>query len=94
MTTQDAITALEIEKLSESDQIIAMAWMQSLDPEHVENSISNGSAMDDLKKFRRWFPMGLSKPIREWCKSQIEWIDEGRVDVLPQPGGRLDAPKN
>lgn len=94
MTTQDAIAELALEKMSEADQVIACAWMQSIDPEAVEHAIADGVAMDRIRDFRRSFPLALAKPVAEWCKAQAEMIEQGRVDVLPQPGGRSDAPKN
>ena len=95
MTTQLAISELELAKLSDQKQVIACAWLQSREPEDVEQAISDGTALSAIKAFTRAFPLALAKPVAEWCKAQAEAVESGRVDVLPQPGKtREDAPKN
>jgi hypothetical protein len=94
MTTQLATEQLELAKLSEQEQIMACAWVQSREPEEVEQASSDGSAQLEIRNFIRWFPLALYKPLGEWCRAQIECVDSGKVDVLPQPGGRTDQPKN
>lgn len=95
MTTQLAINELDLIKLSDQRQVIACAWLQSREPEEVEQAISDGTAMSAIKAFTRAFPLALAKPVAEWCKSQADAVESGRVDVVPQPGGsREDAPKN
>lgn len=95
MTTQLAINELDLIKLSDQRQVIACAWLQSREPEDVEQAISDGTAMSAIKAFTRAFPLALAKPVAEWCKTQAEAVESGRVDVVPQPGGaREDAPKN
>ena len=94
MTTQDAIHELKLHELSDERQAIACAWIQSREPEEVEKEISEGTALESINNFRRHFPMGLIRPIAEWCREQVACVDEGRVDVIPQPGGKSDAPKN
>lgn len=95
MTTQLAINELDLAKLSDQRQVIACAWLQSRDPEEVEQAISDGTALSAIKAFTRAFPLALAKPVAEWCKAQVEAVESGRVDVVPQPGGsREDAPKN
>ena len=95
MTTQLAISELELAKLSDQKQVIACAWLQSREPEDVEQAISDGTALNDIKAFTRAFPLALAKPVAEWCRAQAEAVEAGRVDVLPQPGKtREDAPKN
>ena len=95
MTTQLAINELDLIKLSDQRQVIACAWLQSREPEEVEQAISDGTAMSAIKAFTRAFPLALAKPVAEWCKAQADAVESGRVDVVPQPGGsREDAPKN
>jgi hypothetical protein len=95
MTTQLAINELDLIKLSDQRQVIACAWLQSREPEDVEQAISDGTAMSAIKAFTRAFPLALAKPVAEWCKTQADAVESGRVDVVPQPGGsREDAPKN
>lgn len=95
MTTQLAINELDLIKLSDQRQVIACAWLQSREPEEVEQAISDGTAISAIKAFTRAFPLALAKPVAEWCKAQAEAVESGRVDVVPQPGGsREDAPKN
>jgi hypothetical protein len=95
LTTQLAISQLELAKLSDQQQVIACAWLQSREPEEVEQAISDGTALNDIKAFARAFPLALAKPVAEWCQAQAEAVESGRVDILPQPSnGREDAPKN
>lgn len=94
MTTQLAIAELELAKLSDQQQVIACAWLQSREPEDVEQEISDGTALKAIKAFTRAFPLALAKPVAEWCREQAEAVESGRVDVISQPGGRSDAPKN
>jgi hypothetical protein len=94
MTTQDAIHELELSKLPESKQVIACAWLQSREPEEVEQAISDKTAQDKIAFFTKHFPLGLAKPLADWCRSQVQCVDEGKVEIIPQPGGRSDAPKN
>lgn len=95
LTTQLAISELELGKLTDQQQVIACAWLQSREPEDVEQAISDGTAMADIKAFTRSFPLALAKPVAEWCRAQAEAVEAGRVDILPQPGAtREDAPKN
>lgn len=95
MTTQLAINELDLIKLSDQRQVIACAWLQSREPEDVEQAISDGTAISAIKAFTRAFPLALAKPVAEWCKAQADAVESGRVDVVPQPGGsREDAPKN
>jgi len=95
MTTQTAIIELDLAKLSDQQQVIACAWLQSRDPEEVEQAISDGAALGAIKAFTRWFPMALAKPVTEWCRGQFEAVESGRVEVIPQLGGtREDVPKN
>jgi hypothetical protein len=95
LTTQKAITDLQIADMTEQQQVAACAWIQSRDPEEVEQAISDNTALDSIKTFSRWFPLALAKPIGEWCRQQSATVEAGQVDILPQPGTtREDAPKN
>ena len=94
LTTQLAIVELELSKLDDQRQVIACAWLQSRDPEEVEQSISDKTAMDSIKAFIRAFPLALAKPVADWCKAQAEAVEAGQVEVIQQPGGKSDAPKN
>lgn len=95
LTTQMAIAELDLAKLSDQDQVIACAWLQSREPEQVEQAINDGTALSAIKAFTRAFPLALAKPVAEWCRQQAEAVEAGRVDILPQPGAtREDAPKN
>lgn len=95
LTTQLAISELGLAKLSDQQQVIACAWLQSREPEDVEQAISDGTALGAIKAFTRAFPLALAKPVAEWCQAQAEAVESGRVDILPQPkAGREDAPKN
>ena len=95
LTTQKAITALGVGAMSEQEQVAACAWIQSRDPEEVEQAISDKTALDSIKTFARWFPLALAKPIGEWCRAQSAEVEAGQVEVMPQPGTtRDDAPKN
>lgn len=95
LTTQLAIGQLDLAKLSDQEQVVACAWLQSREPEEVEQAISDGTALAAIKTFTRAFPLALAKPVAEWCRLQAEAVESGRVDILPQPGGkRDDAPKN
>lgn len=95
LTTQKAITTLGIGAMSEQEQVAACAWLQSRDPEEVEQAICDETALDEIKKFARWFPLALAKPIGEWCRKQSAEVEAGQVEVMPQPGTiREDAPKN
>jgi hypothetical protein len=90
-----AIAELDLGKLSDQEQVIACAWLQCREPEEVEQSISDGTALAAIKAFTRAFPLALAKPVAEWCRAQAEAVETGRVEVLPQPGAtREDAPKN
>lgn len=94
LTTQLAIMELELSKLDDQRQVIACAWLQSREPEEVEQAISDKTAIDAIKSFTRWFPLALAKPVAEWCRAQAEAVETGRVDIIPKPGGRTDQPKN
>lgn len=95
LTTQKAISALGVAQMTEQEQVVACAWIQSRDPEDIEQAISNGTALQEIKTFSLWFPLALAKPVAEWCRGQSAAVEAGQVDVLPQPGGtREDAPKN
>lgn len=95
MTTQAAIHELKIGDWPEAEQVVACAWMQSREPEDVEQAISDGTAVAQIKEFKRYFPLALAKAVGEWCRQQSECIESGRVDVIPQPGeSREDTPKN
>ena len=95
MTTQDAIDQLKLHELPEAKQVVACAWLQSRDPEEVEKEISDGTAMQSISEFSRHFPLALAKGVADWCRNQVKSVDEGRVEVIPQPGGkRDDTPKN
>lgn len=95
MTTQLAISELELNKLNDQRQVLACAWLQSREPEEVEQAISDGTAMAQIKAFSRSFPLALAKPMAEWCRAQADAVESGRVDIIPQPGKtREDAPKN
>jgi hypothetical protein len=94
MTTQLAISELGLDKLSDQKQVVACAWLQSRDPEEVEQEISDGTAIKSINAFSRWFPLALSKPVAEWCRHQAQTVEDGKIDVIPQPGGKSDAPKN
>lgn len=95
MTTQIAISELDLGKLSDQKQVIACAWLQSREPEEVEQAISDGTALSAIKAFTMSFPLALAKPVAEWCRAQAEAVESGRVDIIPQPGKqREDAPKN
>lgn len=95
MTTQDAIDQLKLHELSEHKQVVACAWLQSREPEEVEQAIADGTALEDIAKFSKHFPLALAKGVAAWCREQIQCVDEGRVEVIPQPGNkRDDTPKN
>jgi len=94
LTTQLAIMELELSKLNDQKQVIACAWLQSREPEEVEQAISDKTALDAIKAFTRAFPLALAKPVAEWCRAQAEAVETGRVDIISQPGGRTDQPKN
>ncbi len=94
LTTQLAITELELAKLNDQQQVIACAWLQSREPEEVEQAISDKTALDQIKAFMRAFPLALAKPVADWCRAQAEAVESGRVEVMQQPGGRTDTPKN
>lgn len=95
MTTQLAISELGIGKMTDQQQVIACAWLQSREPEDVEQAICDGTALSAIKAFTRCFPLALAKPVAEWCRSQADAVESGRVDVLPQPGETNEAaPKN
>ena len=95
LTTQLAISELKLASLSDQEQVVACAWLQSREPEDVEQAISDGTALGAIKAFTRAFPLALAKPVAEWCREQAEAVEAGRVDILPQPGStREDAPKN
>ena len=95
LTTQLAISELGLASLSDQEQVVACAWLQSREPEDVEQAISDGTALGAIKAFTRAFPLALAKPVAEWCRGQAEAVETGRVDVIPQPGGaREGTPKN
>jgi len=94
LTTQVAMQKLELSKLEETQQIAAIAWLQSRDPEAVEAAITNGTAQAEIEAFSRWFPFALVKPVAAWCAEQNAMIEDGRVDVVPRDSGSSDAPGN
>lgn len=95
LTTQAAIAALNVAEMTEPQQVAACAWMQSREPEDVEQAISDGTALDQIKTFARHFPLALAKQVGQWCRDQNETMESGKVEILPQPGAsREDAPKN
>lgn len=95
LTTQKAIADLNVAELSEPEQVAACAWMQSRDPEEVEQAISDGTAQEQIKTFSRWFPLALAKQVGAWCRQQNETIESGKVEIMPQPNAhREDVPKN
>lgn len=95
LTTQAAIAALNVAEMTEPQQVAACAWMQSREPEEVEQAISDGTALEQIKAFARHFPLALAKQVGQWCRDQNETIDSGKVEIMPQPGAtREDAPKN
>ena len=95
LTTQKAIATLGIAEMTEQQQVAACAWLQSRDPEEVEQAISDSTALDSIKTFARWFPLALAKPIGDWCRKQSAEVEAGQVEILAQPGTtREDAPKN
>lgn len=94
MTTQHAITAMNVQDMPEARQVMACAWMQSQTPRDLRAALADGTALAQLEEFEDSFPMALSKPIAEWFKHQVECVNDGRVDVIPQSTGRSDTPKN
>lgn len=94
ITTQMAITELDLAQLSEAKQVAACAWLQSRDPEEVETAIHNGTAMAELMAFVREFPLALARPVAEWCAKQSKAIEDARIEVLEKPGSKGDTPKN
>jgi hypothetical protein len=94
LTTQMAIMELGLAAMTDQEQVVACAWMQSREPEEVEQAISDKTATASIKAFSRAFPLALAKPVAEWCRAQAEAVETGRVEVIPQPGGRTDQPKN
>ena len=94
LTTQVAMQKLELSKFEETEQIAAIAWLQSREPEEVKAAIANGSAVEQIQAFSAWFPFALVKPVAEWCAEQNQMIEEGRVDVVSRDSGSSDAPGN
>ena len=95
LTTQKAIADLNVAEMSEPEQVAACAWMQSREPEDVEQAISDGTALEQIKAFARHFPLALAKQVGKWCRDQNETIESGKVEIMPQPGVvREDTPKN
>lgn len=95
LTTQLAISELGLASLSDQEQVVACAWLQSREPEDVEQAISDGTALAAIKAFTRAFPLALAKPVVEWCRQQAEAVETGRVEVIQQPGAtREGVPKN
>jgi len=94
LTTQMAIMELGLAAMTDQEQVVAVAWMQSREPEEVEQAISDKTATAAIKTFSRAFPLALAKPVADWCKAQAEAVEAGQVEVIPQPGGKSDAPKN
>lgn len=94
LTTQMAIMALADCKFSEIEQMAAMAWMQSQEPEDVEKAVNDKSAEKKIKAFTRNFPMSLVKPVAEWCDRQNKLITAGQIEIVPKGGADPAQPGN
>jgi hypothetical protein len=94
MTTQEAIEALALEKLSVPRQALAVACIQNMEPREVRESIERGTLLAEIETFSDSFPLALVRPVVEWCGAQTKAIDEARVDVVPQHPPDSRAPGN
>lgn len=94
MTTYDAIEALKLGNKSPQNQAIALAWIQSQPEIEVEAAIENGTADDQIKDFRRKFPLQFVPALLKWGELQKQLIDEQRVDVVPRSKPDPSAPGN
>ena len=94
MTTQEAIEALGLERMSIPRQALAVACIQAMDPREVRESIERGTLAAEVEQFSDNFPLALVKPVVEWCGAQTKAIEEARVDVISQFPPDPKAPGN
>lgn len=81
-------------KFSEIQQMAAMAWMQSQEPEDLEKAVNDKSAEKKIKAFTRHFPMSLVRPVAEWCDRQNKLIAAGQIEIVPKGGTDPAQPGN
>jgi hypothetical protein len=93
-TTKEAIEALAECNFSESEQVTAIAWMQSRDPDEVIDAIANKTAEKEIRALKKRFPLALAKAVSDWCDRQRASIDSGQIEIIPRTDGRDDGPGN
>ena len=66
-------------------QIVAIAWMQSQNPEDVEQAMIDGSAQEKIASFERNFPLAAFPAVAEWAAKQAKAVESAIVTVVPKP---------
>jgi hypothetical protein len=94
LTTQEAIDALGLESLSVARQALAIAYIQTLSPREVRESVERGTLRAEVDEFSDEFPLALIRPLVDWCTAQTQAIAEARVDVVSQHPPDPKAPGN
>lgn len=94
LTTQIAIEALGEAQLTDAEQAIAMAWIQSREPSVVREALNSKTAIPQIREFAENFPLALLKDIGEWCKRQVELISASRVEMVQRYEPDPKQPKN
>ena len=88
------MAALEPADFSNLGTILAMVWIASQPTEDVEQAIGDGTAIDAIKAFVRFFPFRLLDDAGEWVKGQKSAQIEAQVTIIPKDGDDPKAPKN
>lgn len=94
VSTIARLEALRDQNYSEFEQAIAIAWMQSTPKKEVRAAFKNGSAPDLIADFVDDVPLDIAKPLAEWCKRQLEAMNNEKVEVIARTEPDPDQPPN
>ena len=90
LSTRKSIMALIPEFKEDEDsiqrQIVTIAWIQSNEPEDVEQMILDGTAQKKISEFENRFPLAAFPAIASWAAKQAEAVQDAVVTVAPKPG--------
>jgi hypothetical protein len=89
LSTRKSIMALIPEFKEDEDsiqrQIVTIAWIQSQEPEDVEQMIRDGSAEKKITEFENRFPLAAFPSVAAWAAKQAEAVQSAVVTVVPKP---------
>jgi len=92
--TQSFIKFLSDKELSETEQAIAMVYLQSQAPKSIREFMQDGSLLDKITDFIDNFPLYSVAEIYKWCQRQTELINTSQIEVLPRGEPDPKTPPN